>query len=166
MSKPQDCTDSGAAAWVQFEPTSPKRPNSFPLPPNSNTVVVEVAGHVPGFTQTELATYLARKMHEAVKRLLRGSFPRGSRGPRPHPTGSCGRSRPYVWRWQTGSHRGFSSATNSVTYLSAEVKLYLNDTYQMTMLTEPVVSGGSDALSESAHNVARILFVENKPGVP
>jgi hypothetical protein len=66
------------------------------------------------------------------------------------------------------SHRGFPSPANSVRYLSAEVKLYLKNNYQMTILRQPTVSGGIDhsALSEMAHNVAHGLFVEHKPDTP
>jgi hypothetical protein len=31
---------------------------------DSATVVVEASGNVPGFTETQLATYLARRLHE------------------------------------------------------------------------------------------------------
>ena len=52
-----------------------------------------------------------------------------------------------------------------MSYVRAEVRLYLNHAYQMTMLTEPSVSGGSNdtVLSDMVHNVAHTLFVENKP---
>ena len=70
--------------------------------------------------------------------------------------------------WKGRPHRGFPSPAHSEAYLSAEVELYLKNAYQMTTLTQPTVGGGSDdrALSEMVHNVAHILFVENKPDIP
>jgi hypothetical protein len=135
-------------------------------PPDSNTLVVEASGNVPGFTQTQLATYLAQIMHEETAAPWQFS---------PRDTGATPAPNRLVWMfktlrvdWSGGSHRGFPSPANSVRYLSAEVKLYLKNTYQMTMLTQPTVGGGIDhkALSEMAHNVARGLLVENKPDTP
>jgi hypothetical protein len=70
--------------------------------------------------------------------------------------------------WKGGSHKGFPSPTHSVSYVSAEVKLYLKDVYQMTMLAQPSVSGGwnDKALSGMVHNVAHTLFVDNKSELP
>jgi len=66
--------------------------------------------------------------------------------------------------WKGGSHKGFPSPTSSVTYLSAEVKMYLNNTYQMTMSVRPSVNGRSDdkALGEMVRNIAHGLFLENR----
>jgi hypothetical protein len=70
--------------------------------------------------------------------------------------------------WKGSAHRGFTSPANSETYLSAEVKLFLNDTYQMTTIAHPSVTGGYDekALSEMAHEVAHTIFIENDPATP
>lgn len=132
--------------------------------PDSNTVVVEASGNVPGFTPAQLTTYLARRMHEETPSPWQFSARR--------PGGASAPNR-VVWsfkalhvEWKPGAHKGFPAPTNSVTYLSAEVKLYLKDKYQMTMITQPSVSGGSDdaAVAEMVHNVAHSLFVQNEPG--
>ena len=136
---------------------------TMPSAADSNTVVVEASGSVPGFTSGQLNAYLARRMRE-------GSGPAWQFSPR-RPGASPAPNR-VVWAfkslrvdWKPGGHKGFPSPTNSVTYLSAEVKLNLQDTYQMTMITQPTVSGGSDddALAEMAHHVAHTLFLENEP---
>ena len=64
--------------------------------------------------------------------------------------------------------RGFMGSpgqTNSITYLKAEVKLYINGAYQMTVDTHPSVSNGVDdhVLSDMVRNTTHVLFVENKP---
>jgi hypothetical protein len=130
---------------------------------DSQTVVVEVLGNVPGFTQTQLATYLALKMHEATA--APWQFSAGQPGTAPAPNRVVWSFKTMRVEWKGGSHKGFPSPTHSVSYVSAEVKLYLNNTYQMTMLTQPSVSSGSDdrVLSEMVRNVAHTLFVENKP---
>ncbi len=131
--------------------------------PDSNTVVVEASGNVPGFTSAQLTTYLARRMHEETPPPWQFS----ARKP-----GAASAPNRVVWsfkalrvEWKPGAHKGFPTPTNSVTYLSAEVKLYLKDIYQMTMITQPSVSGGSDdaAVAEMVHNVAHSLFVQNEP---
>lgn len=131
--------------------------------PASNTVVVEASGDVPGFTATELTGYLAGRLHEYAPAPWQFSAAQPGMGPAPNRV---------VWvfktlrkDWKGGSHRGFPSPTNSVFYLSAEVKLYLSGTYQTTMMMQPSVSGGPDdeALARMVNDVAHTLFVENKP---
>ncbi len=133
---------------------------------NRYTVVVEASGNVPGFTATELASYLAGRLHEDAPAPWQFSAAKPSMEPAPNRV---------VWAfktlrkdWKGGSHRGFPSPTNSASYLSAEVKLYLKGTYQTTMLTQPSVSGGPDdeALASMVDDVAHALFVVNKPAVP
>jgi hypothetical protein len=132
--------------------------------PDSNTVVVETSGNVPGFRSAQLTTYLARRMHEETPPPWQFSVRKPEAASAPNRV---------VWSfkalhvdWKPGAHKGFPTPTNSVTYLSAEVKLYLKDIYQMTMITQPSVSGGSDdaAVAEMVHNVAHSLFVQNEPG--
>lgn len=134
-----------------------------PSAADSTTFVVEVSGSVPGFTPGQLNAYLARRMREETGAPWQFS---------PRKQGTALAANRVVWAfkslrvdWKPGAHKGFPSPTNSVTYLSAEVKLYLKDTYQMTMITQPTISGGSedDALAEMAHNVAHALFVANEP---
>ena len=130
---------------------------------DSHTVVVEALGHVPGFTLVQLATYLALRMHEETA--APWQFSAGQPGAAPAPNRVVWSFTTLRVEWKGGSHKGFPSLTHSVSYVSAEVKFYLNDTYQMTMLAEPSVSGGPDdkVLSEMVNNVAHTLFVENKP---
>ena len=132
----------------------------------SYAVVVETSGNVPGFTPPELAAYLARRMHEETAGPWQ--FSAGGRGAEPGPNRVVWSFKTLRVVWKGGSHRGFSAQENSVSYLSAEVKLYLSGDYQMTMLTHPSASGGSDdtALSEMVRDVARAMFVENKPEAP
>jgi hypothetical protein len=145
-------TDIGAAAAAPS------------LSPDSNTVVVEASGNAPGFTSAQLTTYLVRRMHEETPPPWQFS----ARKP-----GAASAPNRVVWsfkslhvEWKPGAHKGFPTPTNSVTYLSAEVKLYLKDIYQITMITQPSVSGGPDdaAVEDMVHNVAHSLFVQNEPG--
>ena len=131
---------------------------------DSQIVVVEVLGHIPGFTQTQLATYLALKMHEET---APWQFSVRQPGAAPAPNRVVWSFKTLRSEWKGGSHKGFPSPTHSVSYVSAEVKLYVNNAYQMTVLAEPSVSGGSDdkGLSEMVHNVAHTLFVENQPAM-
>lgn len=141
--------------------TAATRPHSSPDP---SFVVVEVSGNFPGFTQTQLAANLARGMHEEIAGPWR--FSAGKPGAAPAPNRVTWSFKTLRMVWKGGSHRGITSPENSTVYLSAEVKLFLNDTYQMTMITHPSVSGGSDekALLEMAHDVAHTLFVD-KPEI-
>jgi hypothetical protein len=133
----------------------------------SDAIVIKVSGDdVPGFTKAQLATYLARKMQEEVAApwQFAAGKPRGETVP-----------NRVVWSfktlrtvWNGGSHNGFPAPINSVSYLRAEVKLYLKGAYQMTMDTHPSVSTGPDdkALSELVYDATHALFVENKPDMP
>jgi hypothetical protein len=69
--------------------------------------------------------------------------------------------------WKGGSHSDFPSPANQETYLRAEVKLYLNGNYQMTMDTHPSVGNKPEdkALFGMVHDVAHALFIENKTDV-
>jgi hypothetical protein len=129
----------------------------------SETVAIEVSGQVPGFTQTQLSAYLARKLQE--ENLLPWRFAEGVSGSENFPNR-------VVWLFKTlrkvTKSRGFMGApgqTNSITYIKAEVKLYIKGAYQMTMDTHPSVSYGDDdkVLSDMVHNAAHVLFIENKP---
>lgn len=131
--------------------------------PASSTVVVEASGNVPGFTSAQLTAYLARRMHEETPPPWQFSA---------RNSGAASAPNRVVWsfktlhvEWKPGAHKGFPTPTNSVTYLSAEVKLYLKDLYQMTMITQPSVSGGSGdaAVADMVHDVAHSLFVQNEP---
>jgi hypothetical protein len=133
---------------------------------DSGTIVVEVSGRVPGFTQAQLATYLARKMQEESP--APWHFAAGKPGEETAPNRVVWSFKTLRKVWEGGVHNGFPAPTNSVTYLRAEVKLYLKGAYQMTMDTHPSVGSGADdkALSEMVHEAAHALFVENKPDMP
>jgi hypothetical protein len=133
---------------------------------DAQTVVVEVSGQVPGFTHMQLVTYLALKMHEEAA--APWQFSAAQPGTAPAPNRVVWSFKTLRVEWKGGSHKGFPSPTHSVSYVSAEVKLYLKDVYQMTMLAQPSVSGGWDdkALSGMVHNVAHTLFVDHKSELP
>jgi hypothetical protein len=133
--------------------------------PGPHTVVIETFGNIPGFTQAQLAAYLALRMHDETP--TPWEFLAGQPGAAPAPNRVVWSFKTLRTEWKGGSHKGFPSPSNSVTYLSAEVKMYLNNTYQMTTSIRPSVRGQSDdrALAEMVHNVARSLFVENKPDI-
>jgi len=132
----------------------------------SETVVVETSGHVPGFTQRQLAVFLALKMHEETA--APWQFSAGQSGMVEAPNRVLWSFKTLRVEWKGGSHKGFPSPTQSVTHISAEVKLYLKNIYQMTMLTQPSVTGGSEdrVLSEMVHKVSHTLFVANQPDMP
>lgn len=128
--------------------------------PQSTPIVVEVQGDVPGFTHAQLLAFLARKTEEAAGAPWRFAV------------GQDGATAPnrIVWSfktlrtlWKGGSHSGFPSPSYSETYLHAEVKFYLADAYQMTMIAQSSVYGGDKALSKMVQTVSHAMFVENKP---
>jgi hypothetical protein len=127
-----------------------------------NVIDVEVTGMVPGFTQEQLGAFLAQKIREE------------SPAPWRFAVGQKGIQLPnrIVWSfktlrevWKGGTHSGFPSQTNSLTYLRAEVKFYLNDAYQMTLDMHPTISGNTDnhVLAEMVHDAVHSFFVENTP---
>jgi hypothetical protein len=133
---------------------------------DSATVVVEASGNVPGFTETQLATYLVRRLHEETTDPWQ--FSAEKTGAAPAPNRVVWSFKTHRVEWKAGSHRGFPSPAHSAVYISAEVKLYLKNTYQKTTLAESTISGVTvdNILSEMVHNVAHILFVANKPDMP
>ncbi len=134
------------------------------VPEKNDAIHVETFGTVPGFSQAQLNDYLAKRMQEpgvASWRFIAG--------------GKAAAPNRIVWKfktlnmvWKGGSHNGFPSQDHAVSYLRAEVKLYLNGEYQMTMDTHPsVLSGDEDqSLSEMAKHVTQALFFENRNGKP
>ncbi len=129
----------------------------------SRTIMVDVSGKVPGFTQDQLSAFLARKMQEETSSSWH--FVEGKPGEEAYPNRVVWSFKSLRKVWEGGTHNGFPAPTNSVTYLRAEVKLYLKGSYQMTMDTHPSVGSGADdkALSEMVHSAAHALFIENKP---
>ncbi|HXX11380.1 MAG TPA: hypothetical protein VEK05_07650 [Burkholderiales bacterium] len=127
-----------------------------------HVVVVEASGSVPGFTHAQLGAYLASRMHEETA--ASWEFLASQPGAATAPNRVVWSFRTLRTEWKGGSHKGFPSPTSSVTYLSAEVKMYLNNTYQMAMSVRPSVNGRSDdkALGEMVRNVAHSLFFENR----
>ena len=129
----------------------------------ADTFVIEVTGLVPGFTQPQLSAYLTRKLQE--ENLGPWRFVEGGAASENFPNR-------VVWTFKSlrkvMKSRGFMGSpgeTNSITYIKAEVKLYIKGAYQMTMDTHPSVSNGADdkVLSDMVQNAAHVLFVENKP---
>lgn len=129
----------------------------------AESITVEVSGEVPGFSHQQLVTYLTRKMQEAVS--APWHFAASREGAATAPDRIVWSFKTVRQVWKGGSHSGFPTPTHSVTYLSIEVKFYLGGDYQMTMLTEPTVYGGSGdkALADTVRTVSDALFVENKP---
>ena len=136
---------------------------TLPSAADSNTVAVEASGTVRGFTPGQLDAYLARRMGEETA--APWQFAARKQGAAQAPNRVVWAFKSLRVEWKSGAHKGFPSPTNSVTYLSAEIKLYSKGAYQMTMITQPTRSGGSDdvVLAEMVHDVARTLFVANEP---
>jgi hypothetical protein len=132
-----------------------------PTLPDSKIMAIVVSGKVPGFTQEQLAAYLANKMQEEVASPWH--FVEGKEGNGTYPNRVVWSIKALRKIWLGGTHYGFPSPTNSVTYLRAEVKLYINDAYQMTLDTHPTFHSGVDdqAISELVHNVSHAIFVTN-----
>jgi hypothetical protein len=60
--------------------------------------------------------------------------------------------------WGGGAHKGFPQPVVTRSYLSAEVRLYLHNQYQTTMLAQPtVVSGDRSELAEMVAKVTHLL---------
>lgn len=132
--------------------------------PEKITISVETSGTVPGFSKAQLNDYLAKHMQEPD--VVSWRFIASGKADAPNRV---------VWKfktlnmvWKGGSHRGFPSQDHMVSYLKAEVKLFLNGEYQMTMDMHPsVLSGDEDqSLSEMAKRVTKILFDGNQPDQP
>ena len=138
--------------------------NSLPEKQDSSTILIELSGKVPGFTQEQLSAYLVRKMQEEVAssswHFVEGKSPGES-----YPNKVVWSFKSILKVWEGGTHNGFPSPPNSISYLKAEVKLYLMGSYQMTIDAHPTVNSGEGdkELSDMVHSVARKLFVENKP---
>ena len=124
-------------------------------------VHVVVTGSVPGYTTSQLTQYLVVAMRKSV--------------PQPwvmtaDPTIIAGNRVDWRFKtlrtiWKGGSHSGFPSQDNVVTYISAEVRTYIKGEYQMTLALHPsILSQNEDqALADMAREASRILFVQNAP---
>jgi hypothetical protein len=134
--------------------------------PSASPVVVEVIGDVPGFAdQDQLARFLADKMT--------GASPSWRFVP-----ASASPSKPLSrveWTfktvkvvWPGGTARGVRLATASRTYLKCEVRLYLQDHYQMTMSGQSSADDGptNTGIAEMAANVARTLVASAEASKP
>jgi hypothetical protein len=123
--------------------------------PSASDVVVEVTGDVPGFaSQEQLARFLAERMtvESPSWRFV---------------TTTAGQSKPrnraeFTFKivkvvWPGGTARGVRLATVSRIYLKTEVRLYLQDHYQMTMSSESSADS-PDILADMAANVTRSLI--------
>jgi hypothetical protein len=110
--------------------------------PGPHTVVIETFGSIPGFTQAQLAAYLTLRMHEETP--TPWEFLAAQPGAAPAPNRVVWSFKTLRTQWKGGSHKGFPSPSSAVTYVSAEVRMYLNNTYQITMSVRPSVTGRSD----------------------
>jgi hypothetical protein len=120
-------------------------------------VVVEVTGEVPGFAgQDQLARFLAEKMTGASPSWR---FVATAASPSKPQNRVEWTVRTVKVVWPGGTSRGVRLATVSHTYLKCEVRLYLQDHYQMTMSGESGADDGptNSGLAEMAANVARTL---------
>lgn len=135
-------------------------------PNSAHDIVLEVSGDIPGFTQEQLTNYLARRMQEETP--TPWHFIEGKSGNEHAPNRVVWSFKTLREVWKGGTHSGFPSPTNSVTYLRAEVKLFMKGTYQMTVDMHPTVSGGADdkILPVMVRHATQALFVENKPDMP
>ena len=70
---------------------------------DSGTVVVEASGNVPGFTETQLATYLAQRLHEETADPWQ--FSAGKPGAAPAPNRVVWSFKTQRVEWKAGSHR-------------------------------------------------------------
>jgi hypothetical protein len=116
-------------------------------------VFVEVSGDVPGFADPhQLASFLADKMSASVPARHFAAAPAGKALPADR----------IEWKFKTlrvvwggGSHNGFPQPFASRSYLSAEVRLYLDGQYQMTMLSQSTVANSSPE-AELATMIAKV----------
>jgi hypothetical protein len=123
---------------------------------NPSYIGVSVTGEVPGFTSDQLVAYLANQMQQEAggAQQFAPVAPKSAAADRV--SWSFKKLR-LVWRGAT--HKGFPAQANWATYVSAEVKLYLHDTYQITVLLQPTIVTGSerDAVSAMAREAIRAI---------
>jgi len=129
----------------------------------ADTLEVDVSGVVPGFTQAQLVAYLARKMQEV--KAASWHFVAGRAGAAAAPDRIVWSFRTLQQVWKGSAHNGFPSPSHSTTYLRAEVKLYLDGAYQLTVSSEPSVYGGpgDEALSNMVRTVCQAVAGQAKP---
>ncbi len=129
----------------------------------ADNISIETSGKVPGFTHEQLTSYLARKLQEISP--APWHFTAGAEGAAPAPDGISWIFKTRHMVWKGGSHKGFPAQSHSATYLSTEVKYYLGDAYQLTLITQPTLDPGSEdeILTQMVHRVSDALFVENQP---
>lgn len=126
-----------------------------------STIHVEASGNVPGFTQPELAKYLATQMQKSNSTVWRFV-----------PGGTVSSPNRVMWKfkilnvvWKGSTHNGFPSPSYSISYLKAEAKLYLDDKYQMTIDTHPSALDADDdqSIANMARQVALTFMTDSKP---
>ncbi len=126
----------------------------------SDTIYVEVSGNVPGFTQADLAKYLASRMQQSEG--ASWHFLPGNRNASPNRVSWTFKTLKVVWKG--GSHKGFPSPSHSLSYLKAEAKLYLNGEYQMTIDAHPSALNGDESrsISSMASQAAHAFFLDTR----
>ncbi len=134
---------------------APSHPGSW----GADEIVIEINGHVPGFSQAQLSQFLVRKLQEDTA--SHWHFSAANQVEHEFPNRLVWSFKTIDHVWKGGSHMGFSSPPRSETYLRSEVKLYLNNDYQMTLDMHPSMMSGGDRneLSEMASKVAHAMFV-------
>lgn len=127
---------------------------------SGKTIHVEASGDVPGFTQSELAKYLALQMQKSNATDWRFL-----------PNGTASSLNRIVWKfkllnilWKGGTHNGFPSPSYSISYLKAEATLYLDGEYQMAIDMHPTVLSGDDgqSIADMARQAAHTFFADSK----
>ncbi len=124
---------------------------------------VQTAGAVPGFASTSLSAYLVQKMGEEPIPAWHFFVETSASVP---PDRVVWNFKTLRMVWKGGSHSGFPSQNHAVSYLSAEVKLYLNDVYQATMVVYPSIGDVDEnqELADMARQVARAFYAQSLPG--
>lgn len=130
--------------------------------PDTHSVVIEARGKLPGLKHDELVDYLARKTQEATG--APWHFTGGKDGTPSAPNRIVWSFKVLRRTWGIGGHGAHLPVPYSETYIGAEVKFYLDDAYQMSLLTEETIYHRSDdeALSKMVGTVSRALFAENR----
>lgn len=128
----------------------------------AKTVVVEARGNLPGMTHAELVEYLARKTQDATG--APWHFDGAKDGAPSAPNRMVWSFKVLRKTWGIHGPDAKPSWPHSEAYVSAEVKLYLGDAYQMSVLTEETIYRRADeaALSTMVKTVSHALFVENR----
>ncbi len=116
--------------------------------PHASDVTVEVNGAVPEFADPQqVAAFLADKMAGAAPSW---HFVAPEPGAAPPKNRVVWQFKTLKIKWGGGAHNGFPQPVASRSYLNAEVRLYLNDQYQLTMLSQSTLISGHNGADLAA----------------